>query len=343
MRNSIKNFVSKNKNILNIIVLILITGLVLYFALKDDFDEIVYNLKNINIFYLLIAFVMIFVYWILRSMALHSISKKVKKDNKFTGSFQLMLRTQFFNAITPFSTGGQPYQIWYLRKQGMSTPMATSVIIQNFIVYQIALVFLGLVAVCVNSVFHIFQNESILQHLVMIGFLVNTIVIVVMFIISFSKKLNKKLIHLGITILTKLHLVKNKSKKLSEWDDYVNTFHEGAKILLENKFDFIKAILYNLVALICLYAIPLPLLYSMGDFTSYNLTTAVVTNAYVMLMGSFVPIPGASGGLEYGFMSFYDGFVSGAKLKTIMLLWRFVTYYFGLIVGSIALNIKRVK
>ena len=254
-----------------------------------------------------------------------------------------MLRTQFFNAITPFSTGGQPYQIYYLRKQGMSTPMATSVIIQNFIVYQIALVFLGIVSVGINSMFHIFTNDSILIHLVLLGFIINTIVIVVMFIISFSKRLNKKLIHLGITVLTKLHLVKNKNKKLAEWDDYVNTFHEGAKILLENKLDFFKSILYNLIALICLYAIPLPLLYSMGDYSSYTLTTAVVTNAYVMLMGSFVPIPGASGGLEYGFMSFYGGFVNGAKLKTIMLLWRFVTYYFGLIVGSIALNIKRVK
>ena len=29
-----------------------------------------------------------------------------------------MLRTQFINAITPFATGGQPYQIYYLVQQG---------------------------------------------------------------------------------------------------------------------------------------------------------------------------------------------------------------------------------
>ncbi len=338
-----KKFYKKNKNIINIIVLIIITALVLIFALKDDFDEIVNHILNINLIYLFIAFIMIFIYWLLRSLALHTISKKVDKNNKFLSSFQLMLRTQFFNAVTPFSTGGQPYQIYFLRKQGMSTPMATSVIIQNFIVYQIALVFLGVVSVLFNSIFHIFNKVTLLQHLVLIGFIVNTLVIVVMFIISFSKKLNRKLIHIGITLLTKLHLVKNKNKKLSEWDNHINTFHEGAKILLENKFDFFKTIIYNLLALICLYAIPLPLLYSMGDYSSYTIFTAVVTNAYVMLMGSFVPIPGASGGLEYGFISFYSNFITGAKLKTIMLLWRFVTYYFGLIVGSIALNIKRVK
>ena len=60
-----------------------------------------------------------------------------------------------------------------------------------------------------------------------------------------------------------------------------------------------------------------------------------------MLIGSFVPIPGATGGLEYGFMSFYGSFIKGSKLNAIMLVWRFITYYFGLILGSIVLNIKK--
>ena len=286
---------------------------------------------------------MVIIYWLLRSVALHKFTKKFKSNNKYLSSLQLMLRTQFFNAITPFSTGGQPYQVYYLVQQGLDTTVATNVIIQNFIVYQIALVFLGIIAVGYNFIFHIFSKVSLLQHLVLIGFICNTVVIVVMFIVSFSKKLNKKIISLGIRLLTKLHLVKDKQKKLDEWDQKVNEFHKGAEILLENKWEFFKTILYNLVALICLYSIPVFLLFSMGDFNSYSVLNSVVTSAYVMLIGSFVPIPGASGGLEYGFLSFYGNFIGGAKLKTIMLLWRFVTYYFGLIVGSIALNLKRVK
>ena len=203
--------------------------------------------------------------------------------------------------------------------------------------------FLGIVAVVSNFAFHIFNKVSLLQHLVLLGFIANTVVIVVMFIVSFSHKLNKKMVSLGITILTKLHLVKDKEKKLNEWDEHINRFHKGAKILLSNKKDFVKTILYNAVALCCLYSIPFVLLCSMGDFNSYSILISVVTSAYVMLIGSFVPIPGASGGLEYGFMSFYGNFIGGAKLKAIMLLWRFVTYYFGIIVGSIALNMKRVK
>lgn len=343
MKSNMKKFFKKYKNIINIVVLITITAFVLYFSLKDDFEAIVERILNINVFYLILAFMMMISYWLLRSLALHKFTKKFKKNNKYMSSLQLMLRTQFFNAITPFSTGGQPYQIYYLTREGLSTTISTNIIIQNFIVYQIALVFLGIVAVLSNVFFHIFNEVNLLQQLVLIGFLANTFVIILLFIVSFSKKLNKKIISLGITILTKLHLVKDKEKKLQEWYEYINKFHAGAKVLLTDRWEFFKTIIYNAVALCCLYAIPVVLLYSMGDFTSYNILTAIVTSAYVMLIGSFVPIPGASGGLEYGFMSFYGNFIGGAKLKAIMLLWRFVTYYFGLIVGSVALNIKRVK
>ena len=140
-----KKFINKYKSKINIVILIIITGIVLYLSLKDDFDDIVNNILNINIFYLFLAFLFIIFYWLLRSLVLHKFTKKFKKDNKYLSSLQLMLRTQFFNAITPFATGGQPYQIYYLTKQGIDTAVSTNIIIQNFIVYQIALVFLGIV------------------------------------------------------------------------------------------------------------------------------------------------------------------------------------------------------
>ena len=102
-------------------------------------------------------------------------------------------------------------------------------------------------------------------------------------------------------------------------------------------------ILYNFIALCFLYLIPLFILYAMGNFNSFNAGIAIVTSAYVMIIGSFVPIPGGTGGLEYGFVQFYGNFITGSKLSAMMLVWRFITYYFAMIVGAIALNIKKVK
>ena len=63
-----------------------------------------------------------------------------------------------------------------------------------------------------------------------------------------------------------------------------------------------------------------------------------------MLIGSFVPIPGGTGGLEYGYSAFYGFFVKGSVLSASMLIWRFITYYLGIIIGGILFNTdKKVK
>ena len=44
-----------------------------------------------------------------------------------------------------------------------------------------------------------------------------------------------------------------------------------------------------------------------------------------------------------GFMFFFKYLISGSILNGLMLVWRFVSYYFGMIVGAIALAVYRKK
>lgn len=335
--------ISSMKKKLNIVILVVITLLVLYFSLKDNFKEIVTQILTMNIWFLLIAFILQFIYWLLRSYPIYTFCKKINKNFKFGQAFQLTLRTQFFNAVTPFATGGQPYQIYYLKQCGIDYASSTGVVLENFIVYQIALVTLGLVALFSNQIFHIFNKVQLLQKFIALGFIVNTLVIIVMFGVSFSKKVNKTLISLGIKLLTKLRIVKDKEKTLKKWDENITKFHNSAKVLLKDKKMFMLNILYNFLALCCLYLVPLFVLYAMGNFNAFSAGVSIVTCAYIMIIGSFVPVPGATGGLEYGFVQFFGNFVTGSTLSALMLVWRFITYYFGMIIGAIALNIKKVK
>ena len=328
------------KKRINYIIIFIVTLVVLYFSLKDNFNGIINKILSMNIAYLLLAFLLLGIFWIFRSYPMYSFANKINKKFTYKDSFILTLRTQFFNAVTPFATGGQPYQVYYLKNKDIDYASSTSIVLENFIVYQIALVLLGLIALFTNKIFHIFNKNELLQELIALGFIINTLVIVIMFIVAFSKKMNKTIINFGIKVLSKLHLVKDETKKREEWNININKFHSSASILLSNKKNFIFNIICNLIALTSLYLIPLMLLYSMGDYNSVSPLNGIVTSAYVMLIGSFVPIPGATGGLEYGFVSFYGNFIEGSKLNAVMLVWRFITYYFGIIMGSLALNIK---
>ena len=330
----------KLKKVANVIVLALVTCLVLYFSLKDNFNTIINEIINVNIFWLAISFLLAISFWFFKAIATTRIANIFKKDYSIKQGMRLVLETNFFHAITPFAVGGQPYEIYSLKKSKLKITEATNVSIVNFIVYQIALVLLGIIAIVYNHHFVLLKENDLLKNLVVIGFLVNFIVIVALFLLTCTKKINKILMKFIIKVLNKIHLVKNKDEKIKQFNEYLNEFHQGAKILLHDKKLFIKLIFVHFIGLISSYLIPLTLAYAMG-ISSYTGIEAIVLSSYVMLIGAFVPIPGGTGGLEYGFMTFYGSFIKGSKLNAIMLLWRFITYYFAMILGAILLGIRK--
>ena len=97
----------------NSIILLLITIAVLFVLLKDSAQEILGAISKINIFYLLIAFILYFLYIITKAYIIY---KCVNEKDKlsFKEAVKHNLITQFFNGITPFSTGGQPMEIYMI-------------------------------------------------------------------------------------------------------------------------------------------------------------------------------------------------------------------------------------
>ena len=326
----------------NFLIIILLTAVILYFALKDNFAEKIKYLFSFDLKWLILSFALILAYWLFKGLVLYYCTSKVKKDYTQKQGIMLMVTTHFFHAITPFAAGGQPWQIYKLKKDGLTLGEATNIVIQDFIAYQIALVLLGFIAVTSNYIFHIFPSDSLLKKLVTIGFIINTLVVIILFLVAFSKKWNKKIIDGSIKLLNKLKIIKNKEKWLKKSEKFIHNFHNSALILFKSKLNFIRIILLNFIALVGQYLIPFTLLMGLGLYV--NPLIVIITSAYVMLIGSMVPIPGGTGGLEFSFMAFFKNFITGPKLSIIMIVWRIVTYYFGIIIGAIALNFnKEVK
>lgn len=326
------------KDKISVLVLLLLTIIVLYFSLKDDFNSVIYELKTANILWILVAVLLTICYYTLASLGLHRIIKKYNKNFTLFETIKLKFKTKFFDAITPTSTGGQPYQIYSLKSNGISVLDSTNICLQNFFCYQIALVLIGIIAVVSNQFLHLFPHDHFLRILVSIGFLINLLIACFLFLIAFTKKINKYIYRKIINLAVKLHLVKDVKKVNKAYDEYVENIKRGTTSLMANKKEFLLIIFYNFFGLCLNYLIPIAILYSTGDYSSFGLFECIIACAYVFLMGSFIPLPGGAGGIEYGFVAFFGNFLKGSKLTALMLIWRFVTYYLVMIIGGIVLN-----
>lgn len=324
----------------NTIILLLITISVLVIILKDDFNNIIKTLTTMNYFYMIIAILLFLLSITLKAYITY---KTVNDQEKISlkEAIKHNLITQFFNGITPFSTGGQPMEIYMLTEHNITLSHATNITIQNFIFYQTALVIYGILAVTYNAVFQIFPNSPILRNLVLLGFVINILVAVGLFLITISKKTTKKVIHFLIKVSVFFKITKNEEEQRKKWDEKLTEFHATAKMLRKRKKLFLGGVLLNILSLSCIYIIPLIISYGLNDFTSLNIFDTLTASAYVLIMGSFVPIPGASGGIEYGFLKFYGNFIPKITLSATLLIWRFITYYLGIILGALTFSFEK--
>jgi len=130
----------------------------------------------------------------------------------------------------------------------------------------------------------------------------------------------------------------------NEIKEKFNDLYIGFTELSKNKKLTIIGIILNILSLLFLYITPLFIVFSMGDFTSLNIADTLTASAYIYLVGAFVPIPGASGGIEYGFTRFFGNFIAKNKISAVLLIWRFITYYLAVALGGIIFSLeKKVK
>ena len=331
----------KNNFIINILIILIVLIIVLYFSLKDDYVAIINAIQNMKMIYIIIAILVLIIYRALISYTHYLLIKQNNEHIPYLKMLQINFIILFFHGVTPFAGGGQPMEVYYLHKEGIGVTKATNITLQNFIMFQISLVLTGIIALVYNRIFKLFPNNQLISQLVVLGFLINFLILIATYVISFGKRINKFILEKGIHFLAKIKIIKKEAEVQERFKDYITRFQKNALVFKNKKHLIIKYVFINTLGLIILYAMPAAIAAGLGE--SISIPIAMTTTAYVMIIGSYVPIPGGTGGIEYSFMFFYSTFIKGSILNAIMLVWRFVSYYLGMIIGAIALALYGKK
>ncbi len=325
----------------NSFFVVIITILLLFLMLRKDYKTIVEAIVNSNKLFLLLALVFYFFSFAIDSFSFYMIIRRYTHNYSYSNTLKLNIMTKFFNGVTPLSTGGQPLQIYELYKNKVKLDDSANIVVQFFIIYQIAVVIFSTIAIIFNHIFHIFVKNLFVKKLVILGYIINLVVLLILFLISFNKDFNFKIINFFINILSKLHIVKEKKKTIEKWRKKCDNFYKSAMTLKENPSILIYGTLLQILQLIVLYSIPFIISKSIMKTTDLTFITSIVTCTYVNLIGSYIIIPGASGGIEYGFIKLFSNFFVEPFILSITILWRFTTYYFPVILGAVFFNIKK--
>ena len=164
-----------------------IAVIVILLISQSNLKEIGQVIKTANIKYILIAFLALAVYFVLNIVGLWILIRFKKINLKTRDVFLIGGTEAFFNGITPFATGGQPFQAYAMYRKGVPLKDSTSVLVMNFITFMISTNLFAIASL-------VFYNQYVshisnLAWIVIMGFAINFLVLVLMFSFALSSKL----------------------------------------------------------------------------------------------------------------------------------------------------------
>ncbi len=319
-----------NKIIKKVILVTVCTIFLLMIILSfNDITAIFETLKTIDVKYFWIALGVSVLYLLIWPIPLCILTKAKKAKISMVNTYMIGGTEIFFNGITPFSSGGQPFQVYCFNDKGVKASESTGILLMNFIVYQIVVNLFCVVA------FILYFNQlnlavSNLKYLIIIGFSVNLIVLFFFMALSTMKIFRKILVKFMYFLCKSKLIAKFLEKRIPAFELYFDDAQAAFKEVLKHKFSFFLSMLFRIIGFILYYAIPFYVLKAMGVAIGYDqLMFVIAMTSFALTMVIWLPTPGSSGGIELAFKVLFGSIVGVTDSIAFggMLIWRLLTYY----------------
>ena len=362
----------KKKKILHyicyLLFILLVTGCVLAVSLLqgNTAEKVFVLFKNMNFKYFsVLCFAIIFNFF-LGAFILWLFVKLYSKRYKYHQALANQAIGNFYNGITPGSSGGQVAQIYTFNKQGVSISNAASVMVMMYIVYQSCLIIMGIISVATHAKdFLELQTINITVNgqnipvpvilFIILGFGLNLLVIILLIFRSTSVRCQNFVTVKLINFCARIHLIKKPDETRLKVKTQVENFRIEFRRLQSNIPFTLLVSLLTLFSLVIVDSFPFLCglaLNGFNEFTSgsdvFNkvFLSIVYTNFHQMMTG-LIPLPGSSGISEYVFFLLFQSYFDAASFEqnggvnAVMLLWRFMTFHIPfLITGIISATYK---
>ena len=340
---------NKKKFLFNIIFLILVFGGTLYGVFHgEDLGEIVNILKTVNPLWIMAAVVCVVIFiWgesIIIYYMMHTLGIKLKKRTCFLFSSVGF----FFSCITPSATGGQPAQIYFMKKEKIPIPVSTLVLMIVTITYKLVLVAIGVLLTLFGQGFiHTYLYD--VRHVFYLGTALNVFCVGAMLVLVFHPELARKILVRGLVVLEKLHLMRHKSSRLEKLNASMDQYRATAVYLKEHVRVLIEVFAITVFQRFALF-IGTWFVYRAFGLSEYSALVSALLQGSISVSVDMLPLPGGMGISEKLFSIIFLPIFGSQLLLPGMILSRGLGYYTELIISALftivanfTIGKKRVK
>ena len=271
------------------------------------------------------------VFMTFEAMGLHVFFRQQKLKIKFSLSLLVALIGSFYSFVTPAATGGQPMQVLALKKRKIPTGISSSGLAVKFFSFQMALLSISALLWALNpAIVRACIDRA--KWIVFAGFVINGLTVALVILLAINKNIVRGIIRFFIRAGKALHLVKDEQGLTNRAEGAIGDFHASVDYLTHHPIRLFHLYLLSCLQVLGLMSIAYCIYRALG-LNQYTYWDVLTLQFLLFVAASFTPLPGASGAQEGGFYIFFQHVFPADKLVGALLLWRFLTYYFTLIIG----------
>ena len=238
----------------------------------------------------------------------------------------------FFSCITPSASGGQPMQIYYMKKEKIPIPVSTVILMVVTITYKLVLVVIGLGILIFGRGFLHRYLEGILP-VYYLGLTLNVFCVAFMTILVFHPVMAEDMLLKGMDLLERMRLMKKKEARRQKLKDSMEVYRETAAYLKEHKKVLFHVIVLTFLQRIALFSVTwfVYLAFRMHGTSCLNV---ILLQAVISVAVDMLPLPGGMGISETLFLNIFATVFPGVLLPA-MVLSRGLGYYSQLLISAL--------
>lgn len=251
----------------------------------------------------------------------------------FWGCFLVSSAGFFFSAVTPSAGGGQPMQVYFLRKEGVPVGVSAVVLMAVTITYKLVLVMVGL-----GLAF--FRLDFLRAHfergmfLYWLGMVLTVGWICVLVILVFHPHLARLLMDKLLGLLERSHILRHKQSLREKLLAAMDSYHDTAAYFKTHIGLMAAVQLVTFVQRFALFTVPW-LVYRSFGLVGYDWADLAVLQAVISISADMLPMPGGMGISEGLFLTAFEPVFGEALALPAMVLSRGTDFYCRLILTAL--------
>lgn len=239
----------------------------------------------------------------------------------------------FYSAITPSASGGQPMQVYYMRRDAIPGAVSTVVLAIVTITYKLVLVVTGLAVMLLRPA-PVMGYLAEVEALMYIGLVLNVIAISLLLAAVFCPGAITGCMDFLFRLLHKIRPFKNPEKVMERLSSTLEQYHGTAAFFRREPRIILNVFLITLVQRFLLFAV-VWLTYLAFGLSGQKAVVMILLQAMISVAVDMMPLPGGMGISETLFLTIFAPIFGPDLVLPGMVVCRGISYYTQLIISGL--------